>query len=737
MILLPPRPPAPGFFEDPALQRLILQTRGFFSADEKARRQQKFEFPLFPTHLFNLTMRALVEYSSGKCAYCESPIEHPGNATLERFRPKGGALGLEGDFSTEHYWWLAFEWRNIYPACVFCNKVKGSKFPVGGARCRPRTPYEGLTDEPRLLVDPALDEPSEHLTFVRDGRVHANSRLGEATIAALELNRTELVTGRQAIARNALMLAGSSPVQAALYTWPQNWNTPFPVASKAEGANNELAALASIVDRSQPFAAAARAMVLEVLSGPSAKSSAPPSKAAAAMPPASAPPAAAPESAAARAPGAVAPKKAKGSPSALHSQTITRIEIKNFRGIADLDLPIDFSTGLGAPWTVLLGENGAGKSSILQALALTLLASDAAGPAVRPQQVLRKGAASGHVRVWFHATDIPRELHFRRSAHRFTRKGPRYNGTLLGYGATRLLPRHRMKQDESTVRLQNMFDPFHPLLDADRWLGKLEKRSFDFVARALRDVMDLPRHTTLRRVRSNKKAGVRLKQYGADLTLEDLSDGYQSVLGLTCDIIASLRALQPGALDASEAIVIIDELGAHLHPRWRMRIVDSLRRAFKRVQFIGSTHDPLCLRGLENGEAVVLRRTSRGRVFPVPDLPPVKGLRVDQLLTSEFFGLDSTLDPSIEAQYRELYRLLALRNPSDAVNERIAELREALAPYDMPGATRRERRLLQAIDKELAQIDVTPDLADREQIRSENDEIIQQLLKAPPNKVPA
>ena len=84
-----------------------------------------------------------------------------------------------------------------------------------------------------------------------------------------------------------------------------------------------------------------------------------------------------------------------------------------------------------------------------------------------------------------------------------------------------------------------MFDPFHPLLDANHWLGKLEKRSFDFVARALRDVwtcLAVPRFDG----RSRKERGVRLKQYGADLTLEDLSDGYQSVLGLTCDIIACL-----------------------------------------------------------------------------------------------------------------------------------------------------------------------------------------------------
>ena len=90
----------------------------------------------------------------------------------------------------------------------------------------------------------------------------------------------------------------------------------------------------------------------------------------------------------------------------------------------------------------------------------------------------------------------------------------------------------------------------------------------------------------------------------------------------------------------------------------------------------------------------------RGRIYVVPDLPPIKALRVDQLLTSEFFGLDSTLDPDIESKYRELYRLLAVRAPSDDVNARIGELREELAPYELPGATRRERRLLQVIDRE-------------------------------------
>jgi hypothetical protein len=289
------------------------------------------------------------------------------------------------------------------------------------------------------------------------------------------------------------------------------------------------------------------------------------------------------------------------------------------------------------------------------------------------------------------------------------------------------LPRKSVKETRGRVRLDNMFDPFRPLLDANRWLGELDAKSFDFVARALKDVLSLPRSARLRRVRRRGVPGVSLRLFGSDLELQDLSDGYQSVLGLTCDIIAGLKVSSKGALEGAEGLVVIDELGAHLHPRWRMRIADSLRRAFRRVQFIVSTHDPLCLRGLDNGEAVVLRRTTRGRVFAVPDLPPIKGLRVDQLLTSEYFGLHSTMDPSIEQQYREMYRLMALRQPTPKQTERITQLRHDLAPYELPGATRRERRLLEIIDKELAETDDEPNSGKRAEIRQQSDRLVADL----------
>jgi len=107
------------------------------------------------------------------------------------------------------------------------------------------------------------------------------------------------------------------------------------------------------------------------------------------------------------------------------------------------------------------------------------------------------------------------------------------------------------------------------------------------------------------------------------------------------------------SFEAAEGVALIDELGVHLHPRWQMRVTQALREAFPRVQFFATTHDPLCLRGLRDGETTILRRDRTGGVFAIQELPPIEGLEVDQILTSEYFGLNSTVDPLFEERFEE------------------------------------------------------------------------------------
>jgi hypothetical protein len=133
-----------------------------------------------------------------------------------------------------------------------------------------------------------------------------------------------------------------------------------------------------------------------------------------------------------------------------------------------------------------------------------------------------------------------------------------------------------------------------------------------------------------------------------------------------------------------------------------MKVVEAFRGAFPRIQFITTTHDPLCLRGLKDREVIVLRCDPEGRVFAVEDLPNISGLYVDQLLTSDYFGRGTTLDPELELLFEEYYGPLAEPRRDARQEQRLGELREVLAEQRELGTTERERLALTAVDLLLA-----------------------------------
>ena len=122
-----------------------------------------------------------------------------------------------------------------------------------------------------------------------------------------------------------------------------------------------------------------------------------------------------------------------------------------------------------------------------------------------------------------------------------------------------------------------------------------------------------------------------------------------------------------------------------------------------RIQFIVTTHDPLCLRGIVDGEVVVMRRNSEGDVISLSDLPPVTGMRIEQLLTSEHFGLGSTDDPEVAELWESYYRLMALHRPSAEQTERLTRVRARLDELEQFGTTERERLLLTSAADYIAQ----------------------------------
>lgn len=117
----------------------------------------------------------------------------------------------------------------------------------------------------------------------------------------------------------------------------------------------------------------------------------------------------------------------------------------------------------------------------------------------------------------------------------------------------------------------------------------------------------------------------------------ELGDAFESVLVMALELLR-LSTARPN----EELVYVIDDIDAHLHPRWQSRLIGDLRRAFPRVQLVASTHSPSIVASVEPhqvfrlergvGESSVIRaadRLPRGAVtssimdvaFGAPELP--------------------------------------------------------------------------------------------------------------------
>lgn len=142
------------------------------------------------------------------------------------------------------------------------------------------------------------------------------------------------------------------------------------------------------------------------------------------------------------------------------------------------------------------------------------------------------------------------------------------------------------------------------------WIA-FQERSEPLALRVVRESIStlIPNIVDLR-YRSKEGELVAIFQDGHRLPTRLLSDGFRTVLGLASDLAWRCAALNPhlGERAALETpgVVLIDEIDLHLHPNWQRRIVDDLRRTFPGVQFFMTTHSPFIVQSLRAGEVIPL-----------------------------------------------------------------------------------------------------------------------------------
>lgn len=659
--------PAPKTLTGPHADARRKAAIEYFARSESKRQQRRFDFTLgFAQPDLNESLRALFK---DKCAYCERLVrfDKSGAAFLDRFRPVSGAIGGKGEVTVDAYWWMAFEWQNMYGCCAMCNRAKGSRFPVAGKRLTYRD-REEMTREQPLLLDPCADDPDDHLLFHDDGRVSGTTDRGRTTVEVLSLNRTELLSLRGEVAKEMMAMRHSL-------------------------TSSDPSALA--IDSALPFAGMRRQLLGRALQSPARQKTL--------------------QSSARKSQVAYESMHTASSLDApnrdvqrerARTRYIQSVTLRNIGIHEEIKVSLGGADTTGAPWMVLLGENGVGKSTLLKAIGFALAGQsqwDRLGPFALGLLPTRKGSEGevGEIEVWLTDGEI---LHLRIDAGRQLVSGTARDAKLyvLGFGATRLPPTHAHPppQEPPYLRLLNLFDPFSPLGNAVDWLRGLPALQFERAGRTLRSLLDLPETSVFQQ----RRGTIWLDEPGTATPIDQLSDGYQTIIGVGCDIMSVL--LQSDLpIEHAEGIVLIDEIGNHLHPSWRMRIVAALKTAFPRIQFIATTHEPLCLRGLDNDEVAVLRKDGNGRVLLLADLPPIRGMLVDQILSSQYFGLSSTVDPDFAAKLETYYTLVAKKEKTTAEQAELADLAPMMDRMRLVGDSPREQILLKAIDNFILEAD--------------------------------
>ena len=385
---------------------------------------------------------------------------------------------------------------------------------------------------------------------------------------------------------------------------------------------------------------------------------------------------------------------------------LKRLRIEDVRSIADLELSLVDDAGDIRKWTLLLGENGTGKSTVLRCIALLLCGRDALpdllGP--EPSDWIRtkrsKARISGVVVAEARGAEqtiglelrrgegISRTLDRNADSLAFLEVGPESmerHCLVAGYGASRRLGRAGIGPYERgsgrVGRVRTLFDADAALLPLTSWAMDLEYSRGESALELIRMTLDmlLP-DVRFRHIDKTRKSMV-FDTPDGPVSLADLSDGYQNVAAWVGDLLYRATTVLDDFSNPLEApgLLLLDEIDLHLHVKWQRRLRTFLEEKLSNLQIVATTHSPMTAQQAGPGEVFVLSRRASGTP---PELRGYEGdpgrLGLHQII-EPFFDVD-TVDSERIATLKDEFRTLAEKKKrSRRDEERLEDLRAQLA----------------------------------------------------------
>jgi len=389
---------------------------------------------------------------------------------------------------------------------------------------------------------------------------------------------------------------------------------------------------------------------------------------------------------------------------------LLELELENIRCYKSLkmnfeDLSIDrkFRPRLR---TLILGNNGTGKSTILKAIALAMAGYDATAELLggSPSDWVNNEEKVGHIHAtvaFSSRTTKTITLNFSKSQinvldfiennekqlKAFDNLASRTKHLQIGYGVSRAVSSGKSIEKSDNLFLDNLkslFNEGSDLYSLQSWISdslmQESKRSMSLVKETLKTL--LPK-AKLEKI--DNSGNVYFKDRDTSVSLAQMSDGFQLMVNWIGDLLFRITETFSHTNPLKEEfILLIDEIALHLHPAWQRTVLQSIRHLFPNAQIIATTHSPFVAQQAGHSELFTLIRDYHPKnvdpkdhtnklddiqIFHFEDDP--RKLLIHQIITSDVFGIPTDESVAFE-QHKEKLRW---QDQKESKNKLSAELR--------------------------------------------------------------
>ncbi len=343
-------------------------------------------------------------------------------------------------------------------------------------------------------------------------------------------------------------------------------------------------------------------------------------------------------------------------------------DFKGFRGKHLFSFVDEDGDGEWCRWTVFLGNNNAGKTNLLKAIA-----------SLEPKNV----AASTKEKISYIPINFPGDLlsvseesrfelitslkkdnliSYQRGIARVCQNKNIKNLLIYGYGVIREIEKKGISENnKNQPNASNLFNNIY-LVNFEDWLFQLDyaAKNSQEKAEQRRDILIkvltseiFPEINDIRFISDEELNNyIEFKTIDGWRKMSELGYGYQATLSWMADFCKKMFDRYPNSPNPLKepAVLLIDEIDLHLHPQWQRGLIQSLSDIFPQTQFIVTTHSPFIIQSMENVNLYTLNRVGDHTEVKHLGNKSYIGWKIEEIL-SEVMGLDEKIHTD---RYNEL-----------------------------------------------------------------------------------